>query len=151
MLTVSLWNNKIKYKSAAIPYLPTCKLLWPCIAKIKEVICISFLFLSLCIPTWCYEVKKRNRYQNLSCHAVLLPPSWFTGHTSWARLPVNQGGGDNLHVQVFDCDLHYPTQLLHILANLGNILLYSHKRLIFLQISPVTVWKVAMYVQRCWY
>jgi len=42
------------------------------------------------------EVKKRNRYQNLS---------WQCSY-HWARPPVNQEGGDILHVQVFDCDLH---------------------------------------------
>ena len=119
--------------------------------KTKEVICISFLFLSLCICTWCYEVKKRNRYQNLSCQCSC----------HWAGPPTKRHF--TCTSRVFDCDLHYPTHLLHILANLGNTLLYSHKgqylncytsyhtRLRFVQISHVTVWNVAMHVQRCWY
>ena len=40
-----------------------------------------------------------------------------------------------MYKQVFDCDLHQLTQLLHILASLGNILLYSHKVNIFADFS----------------
>ena len=37
-----------------------------------------------------------------------------------------------MYRQVFDCDLHYPTHLLHIQATLGNILLCSHKVSIYI-------------------